>query len=111
MFTTFGQFIDHDIGVSPVGAFSTDAQPLFTASFLKFRDERPIEVPDNDPVFTEDLEFERAVYSRVDNEEVLPRRILNALTSFLDMSQVQFLCGELHIDVVAYDIQRNKCIL
>lgn len=90
LFVFFGQFIDHDIGISPIGAFATSDQPLFTASFEKFFDEVPIEIPSDDPDFTgkSELPFERAVFVRRDNQEVLPREIVNQITSFLDLSQV-----------------------
>lgn len=91
MFVIFGQFVDHDIGISPVGSFANSDQPLFTASFEKFLDEVPIEVPDGDPFFDgvkEELPFERAVFVRRDNAEVLPRQIVNQNTAFLDLSQV-----------------------
>ncbi|GMH42851.1 hypothetical protein BSKO_10770 [Bryopsis sp. KO-2023] len=91
MFVIFGQFVDHDIGISPVGSFADRDQPLFSASFEKFLDEVPIEIPDGDPFFEgvkEELPFERAVFVREDNQEVLPRKIVNQNTAFLDLSQV-----------------------
>ncbi|GMH34110.1 hypothetical protein BSKO_01944 [Bryopsis sp. KO-2023] len=89
-FVFFGQFIDHDIGISPVGAFASKNQPLFSTSFEKFFDEVPIEIPSDDPDFTgkSELPFERAVFVRKDNQEVFPREIVNQITSYLDLSQV-----------------------
>lgn len=90
MFVFYGQFIDHDIAVTPVGSFARRNQPLFSVSFEKFLDELPIPIPDDDPDFTskEELIFERAVFVRENNQEVTPRELVNELTSFLDLSQV-----------------------
>lgn len=90
LFVFMSQFIDHDIGISPVGSFARSTQPLFSTSFEKFLDEIPIEIPEDDPDFTDkqELPFERAVFLREDNREVIPREIVNEITSFLDLSQV-----------------------
>lgn len=90
IFVFFGQFIDHDIGLSPFGSFAIPNQPLFSTSFEEFFDEVPIEVPEDDPDFPggSELAFERAVFVRKDNAEVLPRQIVNQLTSYLDLSMV-----------------------
>lgn len=86
----FGQFIDHDIAVTPVGSFARRNQPLFSVSFEKFLDELPISIPSDDPDFTSksELPFERAVFARENNQEVSPRELINELTAFLDLSQV-----------------------
>lgn len=92
-FTFFGQFIDHDVGISPVGVFADGAQPLFSVSTELFTEQLPIKVPSNDPIFTgpnrkETLPFERTTHRRVGGAEVTPRQILNSLTSYLDLGQV-----------------------
>lgn len=92
MVVYFGQFIDHDIGITPVGSFARRSQPLFSVSFEKFLDELPISVPSDDPDFTskKELPFERATFVRENNREVSPRELVNEITSYLDLSQV---CG------------------
>lgn len=92
-FVFFGQFIDHDVGISPVGAFADGAQPLFSVSAELFSEQMPIKVPANDPVFTgpsrkEFLPFERTIFRKEGGIEVKPRQLLNSITSFLDLSQV-----------------------
>lgn len=90
MMVFHSQFIDHDIGISPIGSFARSSQPLFSISFEEFLDEIPIEIPEDDPDFTDkrELPFERAVFVRENNREVTPREIVNEITSFLDLSQV-----------------------
>lgn len=93
IFVFFGQFLDHDVGISPVGAFAEGRQPLFTVSNELFTERMPIPVPRDDPVFTgpnrkEFLPFERTVFQRIAGVDVTPRRPLNSITSFLDLGQV-----------------------
>lgn len=104
MFVFFGQFIDHDIGISPVGSFARRQQPLFSVSFEKFLDELPIEIPSDDPDFTSksELPFERAVYVRENNEEVTPREIVNEITSFFDLSQVIIFFAQWAISMIPW---------
>lgn len=92
-FVFFGQFIDHDLALSPIGVITKEEQPLFSFSKGLFHEQIPIEVPEDDPVFSgtharKALEFERAVSARMNNEYVHPRQIMNSLTSFLDLGQV-----------------------
>lgn len=93
MFVFFGQFIDHDVGISPIATFAVDKQPLFTSSTALFTELFSIRIPQNDPVFTgpnrkEALTFERTVHERRGGEEVRPRKLLNSITSYLDLGQV-----------------------
>ncbi|GMH36482.1 hypothetical protein BSKO_04350 [Bryopsis sp. KO-2023] len=89
-FVFFGQFIDHDVGISPVGAFSSSKQPLFSVSRSLFAEDLPISVPSDDPDFEAGtlLPFERSVWRREGNTNVVPREILNSITAYLDLSQV-----------------------
>lgn len=97
IFVFFGQFIDHDVGISPIGAFAEGKQPLFSVSTALFTEIMPIVVPKNDPVFTgpnrkEALRFERTVHQRKGGVAVRPRKPLNSITSFLDLGQVRKVC-------------------
>ncbi|GMH38841.1 hypothetical protein BSKO_06739 [Bryopsis sp. KO-2023] len=85
-----GQFIDHDIGLSPTGAFTSGKQPFFSLGRDKFTDPFPITVPKDDEFFTGEFEvkqfgFARSVWVRDNNKEVFPRTHLNQLTSYLDL--------------------------
>ncbi|CAD7701434.1 unnamed protein product [Ostreobium quekettii] len=96
IFVFFGQFIDHDLDLSPTGLLGDSHQPLFTGGSAKFHDKMPIPVPLGDEFMPElrAMDFERAAWVREDNEAVTPRQHLNRLSSYLDLSQ---LYGTTHI--------------
>lgn len=96
IFVFFGQFIDHDVGITAVGTFAEGEQPLFSYGHAKFKERFDIIVPKNDPDFTgryrkELLPFDRSIYVREDGYPSRPRIQPNAITSYLDLSQVQYL--------------------
>ena len=74
LFTFFGQFIDHDIDLTPEGT----------------SEKIVIGVPDNDPVFDPDgeLEIDRSKVATGTGENGIPRQHVNAITSFADASNV-----------------------
>ncbi len=73
---TWGQFIDHDIGVSPTPE-GEEAEHL------------PIAVPADDPIFTQDsLSFTRSRKFGDTGENDIPREQFNHLTAWIDGSSV-----------------------
>eukprot|EP00210_Caulerpa_lentillifera_P000920 g890.t1 len=93
IFVFFGQFIDHDVGITAVGTFTEGEQPLFSFGHAKFKERFDIVVPKNDPDFTglyrkELLPFDRSIYVREDGRAVSPRMHPNSITSYLDLSQI-----------------------
>ena len=92
LFVFFGQFIDHDIGMTQMGSSSLGKQPLFSFGHDKFREEFDIPIPRNDPVFRgphrkDTLAFQRSIYVKVDGMDVEPRTPPNSATAYLDLSQ------------------------
>lgn len=90
LFVFFGQFIDHDLDLSPTGVLSSPHQPLFDIGSRKLHEKMPIPIPENDPFMAglAEMKFERAAWARLDNEDLIPRQHLNQLSSFLDLGQV-----------------------
>ncbi|GMH36259.1 hypothetical protein BSKO_04127 [Bryopsis sp. KO-2023] len=88
MFWSFGQFIDHDVGLTPVSQLSESRQPGFstTATEGRDKDQLPISVPKDDPFFDskQTLEFERSIFSKRGEGQ----SHINQLSAFLDLGQV-----------------------
>ena len=61
LFWTFGQFVDHDVGLTPVTQLADKKQPGFSKNSRPgTTEELPIDVPENDFFMKQDeLEFER----------------------------------------------------
>lgn len=90
LFVFFGQFVDHDLDLSPTGELSSATQPLFSHGRQKFHEDMGIDIPKDDKFMSteEEIVFERAVWVQKNNKEVLPREHLNVLSAFLDLGQV-----------------------
>lgn len=88
MFWSFGQFVDHDVGLTPVSQLSESTQPGFStvATEAVDKDQLPIPVPDDDPYFetNKTLEFERSIISKRGDAQ----SHINQHSTFLDLSQV-----------------------
>lgn len=67
----WGQFLDHDITLTP------EVEEEY----------EPIAIPDNDPLFTEEISFLRSEFFNIQNDG-LPREQLNIQTAWVDGSMV-----------------------
>lgn len=86
MMWSFGQFIDHDLDLTPITQFVDDKQPGFKNS-LRTEEKIYIEVPDDDFYFDEKLEFVRATLYEGEQESPAPNH-LNQHSAYLDLGQV-----------------------
>jgi len=86
LFWTFGQFIDHDVGLTPVTKIANKKQPGLSKNSRSSDEELPITVPKDDYYFKEqnEMEFERTSVFKD------PKRGLheNQHSSFVDLGQV-----------------------
>lgn len=68
----WGQFLDHDMSLTPTG----------TTEYI------PIPLPKDEVIFTEDIPFFRSDFKMVNSGQATQRQQLNLLTSFIDGSVV-----------------------
>eukprot|EP00210_Caulerpa_lentillifera_P004827 g4608.t1 len=85
MFFTFGQFIDHDVGLTPTSQLARNQPGFSRNSRASNLDELPIEIPEDDFHFPnqDEFEFERARFSEDDRDSHV-----NQHSSYLDGSQI-----------------------
>lgn len=67
----WGQFLDHDITLAPESELESE----------------PILLPEDEPLFTEDLSFHRSEYYETSGDS-LPREQINILTSWIDGTNI-----------------------
>ncbi|XP_055884157.1 chorion peroxidase-like [Biomphalaria glabrata] len=91
MFTMqFGQFVSHDIGVSPVPTGSNGTIKCCGVSAKQMSKECfPIPIPKEDSRFEYCMEFVRSEAAKDEyGNQMYPREQINALTSFIDGSNI-----------------------
>ena len=86
MFWTFGQFVDHDLTLAPESSQLDPVQTGFKNSRPQAnKEELPIEVPENDVFFEDELKFERSATIPGSGN---PREHINQHSAYLDLGQV-----------------------
>lgn len=85
LFWTIGQFLDHDLDLTPESQLAEDKQPGFTDT--RADEEFPIFVPEGDFYFSaaEELEFKRSVQVPDDGN---PVKFINKHSAYIDLGQV-----------------------
>eukprot|EP00803_Ostreobium_quekettii_P010647 evm.model.scf_78.16 EVM.evm.TU.scf_78.16 scf_78:102-4819(-) len=85
LFWTTGQFLDHDLDLTPESQIAEDKQPGFTDT--RAVEEFPIFVPEGDFYFggTEELEFKRSVQIP---DEGNPVKFVNKHSAYIDLGMV-----------------------
>lgn len=85
LFWTFGQFIDHDLGLTPVTEIADKNQPGFSKNSRSSDEALPISIPGDDYYFNEtEMEFERTTLFK-DRRRGLHE---NQHSSYADLGQV-----------------------
>lgn len=87
LFWSFGQFIDHDLDLTPTTQLADDNQPGFN-NFGGSDDHLPISVPEEDFFFEGELDFERATVFTGLETSASRRTHLNQHSAYLDLGQV-----------------------
>ncbi|GMH40791.1 hypothetical protein BSKO_08695 [Bryopsis sp. KO-2023] len=87
LFWTMGQFIDHDLDLTPTTQLAEENQPGFRG-LGGSDDQLPISVPEQDFFFKDELEFERATVFEGIQQSSARRTHLNAHSAYLDLGQV-----------------------
>lgn len=91
MFWTLGQFLDHDLDLTPENKFTEEKQPGFLNSRVLIESEEfPIEVPDDEHYFINNatLEFKRSEIIRKAAHNFGPADYINKHSAYADLGQV-----------------------